>query len=181
MRRVAALRPLTAAARARQSWLVPFLLDLLRHGAALPAADGGDAARPLSPGGQRDLERLSRHLAGLGWRPERAYTSPLIRARDSARIVLSHITPPVTPVTVDVLLPEADTSELLAWMSGDGAVAGHVLLVGHQPLLGDLVRRLTGGEAPGFAPGDLIRVEFNGPAEPGAGKTVWSVGPGDCA
>jgi phosphohistidine phosphatase SixA len=41
-----------------------------------------------------------------------------------------------------------------------------VLLVGHQPLFGDLVRRLTGGEAPGFAPGDLIRVEFAGAPEP---------------
>ena len=71
-------------------------------------------------------------------------------------------------------------SALLAWMSSAGTLEGHVLLVGHQPLLGDLVRRLTGGEAPGFAPGDLIRVEFAGPAEPGAGKLTWSVGPADC-
>jgi len=159
---------------------VPLLLDLLRHGAALPAANGGDAARPLSPRGEQDLERLARHLAGLNWRPERAFVSPLIRALDSARIVLGQAAPELKAVTLDVLRPETDTSALLAWMSSEQTLEGHVLLVGHQPLLGDLVRRLTGGEAPGFAPGDLIRLEFDGLPVPGTGKLVWTVGPGDC-
>ena len=56
---------------------VPLVLDLLRHGDALPADSGGDAARRLSPRGIAALERLARHLATLDWHPTRAFVSPL--------------------------------------------------------------------------------------------------------
>ena len=77
---------MTAGGAGGQAPPVPLLLDLLRHGEALPAAGGGDESRPLSARGARALERLAIRLSGLGWRPDRAFTSPLVRARDSARI-----------------------------------------------------------------------------------------------
>jgi len=160
---------------------VPLVLDLLRHGDALPAADGGDEARRLSPRGQRDLERLALHLAGLRWRPERAFTSPLVRARDSARIVLHRAAPNLAPTVMDALRPEGEPAGVVDALAEAGLTQGHILLVGHQPMLGELARSLAGGEAPGFAPGDLVRVEFTGDLAAGAGTSGWRVRARDCA
>lgn len=158
---------------------MPLVLDLLRHGDSLPSSNGGDDARRLSPDGERDLERLATYLADLGWHPERAFTSPLIRARDTARIVLRHAAPGLTVAVMDALGPENSVGDVLAALEAASAVSGHVLLVSHQPLLGELVRRLTDGEELGLAPGDLVRVEFgNGPVE-GAGTLGLQVRRGD--
>jgi phosphohistidine phosphatase SixA len=154
---------------------VPLVLDLLRHGDALPAADGGDESRRLSPRGARDLERLALHLAGLRWRPDRAFTSRLVRARDSARIVLRPTAPELVPVVMDALRPEGEPAGVVDALVETGSTDGHVLLVGHQPLLGALAGSLTGGGAPGFAPGELVRVEFAADVAVGAGRSPWRV------
>jgi phosphohistidine phosphatase SixA len=160
---------------------VPLVLDLLRHGEALPAADGGDAARRLSPRGERDLARLGLHLAGLRWRPDCVFTSPLVRACDSARIVLQHAAPDVIPAVMPALGPDGEPDGVVEALPEAGHIEGHVLLVGHQPLLGDLARSLTGGEAPGLAPGDLVRIEFGTRMAAGAGLFRWRIRPQDCA
>jgi phosphohistidine phosphatase len=157
---------------------VPLVLDLLRHGAALPAARDGDASRRLSPRGRADLERLAVRLTGMGWRPDRAFTSPLLRARDSALIALGGTTPVVTAEVMDALRPECDPAAVLEALAARGSTQGHVLLVGHQPLLGLLGGLLTGGPAPGFAPGSLVRLEFAGALAAGAGASGLRLAPG---
>jgi phosphohistidine phosphatase SixA len=157
---------------------VPLVLDLLRHGAALPAVDGGDEARALSPRGLADLERLASRLAQLGWRPDRAFASPLRRARDSATIALRRAAPHVTVERMDALCPDAAAADVVAALAAAGADSGHVLLVAHQPLLGRLAAHLGGGGDPGFAPGALVRVEFKGALAPGRGVAGWRLGPG---
>jgi len=160
---------------------VPLVLDLLRHGDAIPAADGGDAARRLSPRGERDLERLGLHLAGLRWRPDRVFTSPLVRARESARIVLRHVAPDLVPAVLEALDPDGGAEGVVRALLEGGYAEGHLLLVGHQPQLGELARSLTSGETPGLAPGDLLRVEFDAEMAAGAGRSRWRVRPQDCA
>jgi phosphohistidine phosphatase len=160
---------------------VPLVLDLLRHGDALPAADGGDEARRLSPRGERDLERLALHLASLRWRPDRAFTSPLSRARDSARIVLGRAAPQVIAAAMDALRPEGDHERVLGALAEAHATRGHVLLVGHQPLLGRLATYLTGSDGPGFAPGSLARIEFPAAPAPATGTLRWRLVTADCA
>jgi phosphohistidine phosphatase len=159
---------LTPGGTGRHSGPVPLVLDLLRHGEALSASNGDDARR-LSPGGERALERLALHLAGLGWRPDRAFTSPLLRARDTARIVLRRAAPDLVPAVMEALDPDSNVGDLLAALDAESVVAGHVLLVGHQPMLGELARRLTDGQDVGFAPGDLVSLEFSGGPAQGAG------------
>lgn len=157
---------------------VPLVLDLLRHGDALPAASGGDDARRLSPRGREDLQRLAFHLAGLDWRPSHAFTSPLERARESAAIVLGVTAPGLNPRELSALGPESDPGEVLSALILEGTTEGHVLLVGHQPLLGRLGGVLLGGHPPGFSPGCLLRIEFTGPLLPGQGTPGWRLAPG---
>ena len=64
-------------------------LHLLRHAdAGDPEAwRGDDAARPLSPKGEAQAERLGAFLAGAGFRTDAVISSPKVRARRTAEIV----------------------------------------------------------------------------------------------
>ena len=152
-------------------------LDLLRHGEARGAAAGGDAARPLTLHGTQAVERLGRHLASLGWRPALAFASPLLRARQTAALVLLSAQVPLTPEPLAELAPDAEPSELLTVLAGLGVADTHVLLVGHQPLLGDLVTWCTGGDAAAITPGQLVRIMFAGAPARGGGAVSLALRP----
>ena len=157
---------------------MPLVLDLLRHGTALPAAHGGDEARVLSTRGLAEIERLAAHLAGIGWRPDRAFASPLRRARDTATIALREVAPRLAVERMDALLPDSDPAGVVEALTAAGAVSGHVLLVAHQPLLGRLAAHLDGGANPVFSPGTLVRIEFPGLPTEGRGVAGWHLAPG---
>jgi len=153
-------------------------LDLLRHGLALPAGAAGDRQRVLSPAGISGLEPLAAHLARDGWRPDRVFSSPYARAQQSARIVTGAAAPPVAIELLRDLEPERDSSEVLDALARLGITAGHILLVGHQPLLGLLVGHLTGAEQ-GLSPGMLVRVHCPQGIGQGSGQVTLILEPGD--
>lgn len=145
------------------------LLDLLRHGEALPLAES-DRERPLSPAGAAAVDALRVRLLADGWRPGRAFTSPLRRARETAERVLAGL--PVPAEVMEALTPDTDPEESLEALAE--ALAGpapgeHVLVVSHQPLLGRLVHRLTGTAHP-LTPGTLLRIECDAPLHPGTAR-----------
>jgi len=118
-------------------------LILWRHAEAESAPEGGDdLSRPLTPKGERQAIRmatwLDRHL------PEgtRVLVSPARRTQQT-----------VAPLgrkfkLRDELVPETsmeDVLTLLKWHPETGPqLKGPVLMVGHQPYLGQLVARLLG-------------------------------------
>ena len=160
----------------RDPFPMAFTLDLLRHGLALPAGTAGDSQRVLSPAGIRGLEALLAYLGREAWRPDRIFSSPYLRTLQSAQIVAGAAIPPVAVETLRDLEPERESSEVLDTFTRLGIAAGHVLVVGHQPLLGLLVRHLTGLEQ-GFSPGTLVRVHFpQGPVR-GSGRVVLTLEP----
>jgi len=154
----------------------PLVLDLLRHGQALPGSATGDHGRPLAPQGRQALERLGDRLAREGSRYDRALTSPLVRAAESAAAVLGAFARHLRVETLDELAPEAAPTLLLEALRELGVTRGHALLVGHQPLLGRLALLLTGVETP-FAPGSLVRIECPGGLEAGAGRILLTLHP----
>ncbi len=116
-------------------------LYFLRHAAALDGAD--DAKRPLSPTGRRQARKLARLLRRAGVAFDLAFTSPLVRAKQTTAILLD-ITNELQPVTaqeVSVLLNEADPDTFSDWLVRLPE-ASHVLLVGHEPSLSARVRRM---------------------------------------
>jgi phosphohistidine phosphatase len=149
-------------------------LDLLRHGLALPAGEAGDHQRGLSPAGIRGIESLLTHLAREAWRPDRIFSSPYARARQSAGIVAGATVPPVAVEILRDLEPERESTEVLDALAHRGVTTGHVLVVGHQPLLGLLVGHLTGAEK-GFSPGMLVRVHCPQGPDRGAGRIVLTL------
>src|ERR1051326_6295916 len=115
-------------------------LYFLRHTEALDGPD--DAARPLSPGGKNDARELGRFLKRAGVEFDAAWSSPLIRAKQTAEIVLAACGQATLEIE-KALSNEAAQSDFDRWLKGLPALK-RVLLVGHAPSLPERVRRLLG-------------------------------------
>lgn len=133
--------------------------------------------RRLSPRGRADLEQLALRLKDKGYRPDRVFTSPLTRARESALVIMRGAGLGEAPGLMDALRPESHPDLVVSALVAAGSSTGHVLLVGHQPLMGLLAALLIGGPAPDFPTGALQRIEFNAALEPGAGVASLRVAP----
>jgi phosphohistidine phosphatase len=118
-------------------------LYFLRHADALPGAD--DAARALSARGWKQARRLARFLEDTGVRFDAAYSSPLVRARETAEALLAccGAVPAGQLKQVEVLANEATQKQFDGWLRALPE-ADHALLVGHAPTLAERVRALLG-------------------------------------
>jgi phosphohistidine phosphatase len=119
-------------------------LWVLRHGEAEPHDARPDADRRLTPRGEDQARAAGRALQALGVTFQLVYTSPKVRARDTARLAAE-------PLGVDVVehgpLAEGfDAAEARALASTAGPDA-RVLLVGHNPDLVQVIHDLTGARA----------------------------------
>ena len=151
-------------------------LDLARHGPALPSSPDGDAGRLLSPEGRRLIERLGTRLARDGWNPLPAYVSPLVRARETAELLATTVPGGLPLIVLPELHPEGDPAEVLAVLEPLLEPDSHTLVVGHQPLLGDLVAALT-GQGVSVSAGQLIRIHTPEPLARGRGTIVATFQP----
>src|SRR5213592_2478495 len=118
-------------------------LYFLRHADALEGID--DAARPLSPHGRKEALEVGRFLKRAGIEFDAAYSSPLIRAKETAEIVLDTCGSTKLVLTT-ALLNEGSEAKFDEWLKGIPD-AKHVCLVGHAPSLADRVRQLLGIKA----------------------------------
>jgi len=114
---------------------------LLRHGDAEPEGAGGDAERRLTARGEQEARAAGQALARLGVSIERAFTSPRVRARDTARLACGALgIEPAVHAPLSGGFDARDADELLA----ESPPGASLLLVGHEPDLSHLVGALTG-------------------------------------
>lgn len=116
-------------------------LILWRHAEARDAEPGeDDAARALTPRGERQAKRMAEWLNRFLPESTRVLVSPALRTRQTVE--------PLSRKThvVAALAPGATAAQLLAAAHWPDAPEP-VLLVGHQPVLGEVVALLLGGEA----------------------------------
>lgn len=144
-------------------------LYFLRHAEAGEAPV--DAVRRLTGKGRRDARRVGRFLRDSGVALDLAFSSPLVRAVETAEAVLGRLPARGRPKLREVpaLLNDTSSAGFLRWLKRLPKSAV-VLLVGHEPSLGSHVRALLGGPDPASLPvpkGALLRVDLpeRGPAE----------------
>jgi phosphohistidine phosphatase len=116
-------------------------LWLLRHGDAEPHGARHDADRRLTAKGEKQARMAGEALARLGVEFAAVYTSPRVRARDTAHLAAE-------PLKADPLIHQplsagfdADEARALLAAAGDGA---RILVVGHEPDFSQIVHDLTG-------------------------------------
>lgn len=167
-------------------------LYFLRHAIAVDreAWEGDDSERPLTDEGREQMRAAARGLAVLDLRLDAIYTSPFVRASDTARIVAAALG---KEITVWSELASGCDLELLAPQLATLADARAVMLVGHEPDFSAMIGRLIGANASparvDLKKGACCRVDAPrkaiSPGErrklTGAGEMRWLLTPGQLA
>ena len=141
-------------------------LYLLRHAEAERIAVS-DAARALTSDGIAQSEKIARFCKKHAIAPEIVLTSPLIRAKRTAEIVISEIgaSLEIAPWLASGMSPEIAVSELQAY-----AKLKSVMIAGHEPDFSRLAAHLLGlaeRKQIHLRKGSLTAIEWNGQ---GSGK-----------
>lgn len=111
------------------------MIYLLRHGDA-EEGSGDDAARRLTPKGERQARSAGKALTAMNAGIDACLTSPKVRAADTARLACEALS--IEPEITHELGGGPFDSLSIAAGRGD------VLLVGHEPDFSGEVSRLTG-------------------------------------
>ncbi|MEO6575544.1 MAG: phosphohistidine phosphatase SixA [Polyangiaceae bacterium] len=115
-------------------------LYVMRHGPAEDDADSDDL-RELTSKGRDRVRSVARELLRLKEVPRLILTSPLVRAEQTAGIVATE-TSPADGIEVRAELAMGERAmDLAKELISSGK--SHVMLVGHQPDLSNLVHGLT--------------------------------------
>ena len=132
------------------------MIYFLRHAVAEERGSTPDADRPLLPEGRDKLRRVLRWADAQGIRPERVWTSPYLRCRQTAQEVQRHFD--CTLTLVDQLQPGGGFDELLSVLK-EGT-----MLVGHEPDLSEMVGLLLGAPQPplGFKKAGMAGLDWDG-------------------
>ena len=145
------------------------IIYLMRHGiAAEPAAGMNDADRALTAEGIRKTTRVAVGLSKLGVKPGLILSSPLRRAEETARLVADVLTPRSAVELYPPLAGGFSAADVIKGLRPHRQ-AQELLLVGHQPDIGELASYLITGSA------DLTRLPFKKAGV--AAITVGSVPP----
>ncbi len=117
-------------------------LWILRHGEAVPHdSRPTDDDRELTPRGERQAEAAGVALARLGVELAACYSSPKVRARDTARLCCRSLG--VGPEVLPALRAGFDSEDLRELLLAHEA-DDDILLVGHEPDLSQLIHDCTG-------------------------------------
>src|SRR3954449_5839476 len=115
-------------------------LWMLRHGEAVPHDSKPDFDRELTPRGRAQSEAAGRALAALGAEFAACYSSPKVRAWETAELACAALN--VDPTPDDVLANGFNRVDALALL--EAHPDGNVLVVGHEPTFSQVVYDFTG-------------------------------------
>lgn len=153
-------------------------LYLVRHAIAEERGPDwpDDRVRPLTARGEARWTAVATRLAGIGVTVSEVWTSPLMRARQTAVIaaeiwgaaeveIVEELRPGVTPPVVVRALARRRAPDSVA-------------VVGHEPYLGELAAHLLGANRPlPFRKGGVARLECTGKLGRGQATLAWMVTP----
>jgi len=115
-------------------------LFILRHGEAgrSSATSRDDSKRTLTVEGEKEIKDISKGIKGLGIEFDYIFTSPILRAKQTAELVSKIVVTKNQIKEIDELKPEGNKLQLynkLSNLKQDSSV----LIVGHEPYLSELI------------------------------------------
>jgi phosphohistidine phosphatase len=133
-------------------------LWLLRHGEAEPHDAAPDADRELTDRGREQSRAAGLALAALRIEVHLAFTSPKLRARETAVLACEALG--IEPIEHAALSGGFDGPAALELLAAAGTDQ-RVLVVGHEPDFSQVVYDLTGGRVD-FKKGGIAAVRLDG-------------------
>lgn len=113
---------------------------LMQHGKPVPKEEDPD--RPLSERGKQEVEKMAHFLKKARIEMEQVFHSGKTRAKESAEIMISKLSPGNSPLEKPGLSPLDDTNLIAEEIKH---CQKDLMIVGHLPQLGKLVSLLTSG------------------------------------
>ena len=157
-------------------------LYILRHGeAGQRSSQASDRIRPLTSAGKVEILEIAKALKIIGLKFDLVVTSPLKRAYDTAMIV-SDIFKIGNKVQVwNELAPEGKRTEIYRKIS-QLREEDAVLIVGHQPLLGEIVNDMIHKAKPSpcnllLKKGGVVRLRLLSKSNIPRGELRWLLSP----
>ena len=157
----------------------PTELYLIRH--AIAAERGSewpdDSKRPLTERGMNRFKDAVKGLRRLDVAVDEIFTSPLVRARQTAEILAAGLDgkPPIK--VLDALAPGHTPASVMTQLARV-AKRRRIALVGHEPDLGELSAHLIGaGRALPFKKGGVCRIDLGSLTSKRAASLIWFLPP----
>jgi phosphohistidine phosphatase len=156
-----------------------FELYLVRHAIADMRGPQwpNDAKRPLTEHGVSRFREAVQGLRVIGVEIDEIFTSPLVRAKQTADI-LSHGLKTTTSVRLLKALEPGHGPAAVVEQLARETNKRRVALVGHEPDLGELASHLLGTrKAVPFKKGGVCRIDLGAMSSLRAGTLVWMLPP----
>ena len=157
----------------------PCELYIVRHAIAAERGDAwpDDDKRPLTDKG---IVRFKDALRGLRWLDveiDEIFTSPLVRAKQTADLLAADVPGKPSVKLLEALAPGPAPDEVMKQLAHI-ARRRRIALVGHEPGLGELAAHLLGAKRPlEFRKGGICRIDLQGLTETRPGSLIWFVTP----
>ncbi|MCC7084943.1 MAG: phosphohistidine phosphatase SixA [Pirellulales bacterium] len=132
-----------------------------------------DGLRPITKKGRKRFAKYLRRMDESDFAPQIVATSPLLRCRQTAEILVDHLPEQPSVVELEALAPGSDLPLLIQWTAAQEA--DEIAWVGHAPDVGRLAATLIGSEnaAISFTKGAVACIQFDGPIAIGNGQLEW--------
>ncbi len=152
-------------------------LYFLRHGEAGHKAPS-DFDRELTDAGERTSKAVGSLCKKMNLRFSAAFTSPLVRAKQTAGLVLGKL-PDIPLEETEYLTPDSDPKNLLGMMKPFTSES-RILFVTHEPFASTCISTLISGTESArivMKPCSIACVETDGVPSRGNGKLLWLLHP----
>jgi phosphohistidine phosphatase len=137
-----------------------------------------DALRPLTTAGKQRFRKAARGLASLLPKSAQVFTSPFVRARDTAAILI-RVAKLANPVEAEELAASASVRKAFEFLRSRKIAA--VVLVGHEPNLSSLLTAALAGDRARFTlefkKGGAACLRFEKAVAPGGATLRWMLPP----
>jgi phosphohistidine phosphatase len=157
----------------------PSALYLIRHAIAAERGEDwpDDDKRPLTERGISRFKEVVKGLEAIDVEVDEIFTSPLVRAKQTAELLQAGLHGKPSLKILDALAPGHAPSTVMAQLA-KAARRRRIVLVGHEPGLGELTAHLIGaGRALPFKKGGVCRVDVESLTSRRAGALVWFLTP----
>ncbi len=148
-------------------------LYLMRHGHAEPGYGIADEDRALTDVGVERVRNAAHVLAQIGIAPAHIYSSPRLRAKQTAQIVADALGQTVeVHEAVNFGFDLAAIRDFIAATNGEEV---DLMFVGHEPTLSNMIAALSQGTVV-MKPGSFARIDVTSRLSP-SGDLVWLIAP----
>ena len=152
---------------------------LIRHAIAAERGEEwpDDDKRPLTARGVARFKEVVEGLKKLEAGVDEIFTSPLVRAKQTADLLAAGLPGKPTVKILDALTPGHTPGSLMAQLART-ARRRRIALVGHEPSLGELAAHLIGaGRALPFKKGGVCRIDVESLTSRRPGALTWFLQP----